>query len=72
MKLYVVIVNSVYRGFNDPIYASQDKNKAIAKAIEFINNSLTSVNKSDLIEELLEWGIAEDFVGISELDYEME
>lgn len=72
MKLYVVIVDGSYCGFNNPIYASQSKEKAIAKAIEFINNSITSVNKSDLIEELLEWDIAEGFVEISELDYEME
>ena len=71
MKLYVVIVDSSYCGFNDPIYASQDKNKAIEKAIEFINNTI-SPNKSDLIEELLEWDSVENLLEISELDYEME
>ena len=71
MKLYVVIVDSSYCGFNDPIYASQSKDKAIAKAIEFINNTI-SPNKSDLIEELLEWDSVENLLEISELNYEME
>lgn len=71
MKLYVVIVDGSYCGFNNPIYASQDKNKAIEKAIEFINNTDLS-NKSDLIEDLLEWDNVENLLEISELNYEME
>lgn len=71
MKLYVVIVDSSYCGYNDPIYASQSKEKAIAKAIEFINNTI-SPNKADLIEELLEWDYVENLLEISTLNYEME